>query len=152
MPRKSQVAFLGVPWAQGGPQHPYPSRHPRPQHGDQGISGPSWRLSAGIIISSKEKKEDQRRLRSPQNDPLPPDNSSNPASQCPLLAHYRGVWLALGADPWVVSATTHGYHLQFSCRPPVMSSATFTTVNDPQHAKVLHPFGQSSHKGGQSRP
>lgn len=46
-------------------------------------------------------------------------------------------WLALGADPWVVSTMTQGYCPQFLCRPPATRSATFTTVSNPQQAKVL---------------
>lgn len=32
---------------------------------------------------------------------------------------------------------THGYRLQFLHRPPVTKSAIFTSVNDPQHARIL---------------
>lgn len=46
-------------------------------------------------------------------------------------------WLALGADPWVTSTMTRGYRIQFMRKPPLTRIPTFTSVTDPQHARVL---------------
>ncbi|XP_029924002.1 uncharacterized protein LOC115371027 [Myripristis murdjan] len=46
-------------------------------------------------------------------------------------------WLALEADPWVVSTMTHGYRIQFLRRPPVTRTPLFTTVADPHQGAAL---------------
>lgn len=59
------------------------------------------------------------------------------ASQSRLSAQCRRAWLALGADPWVLSTMTYGYRLQFKNRPRVTRVPTFTTVSDAMHVQTL---------------
>lgn len=71
----------------------------------------------------------------------PPDDTVVPGSlqarQPHLSVRCRKAWLALGADPWVLSTKTHGYHLQFRSRPRVMRVPTFTSVNNILHTQTL---------------
>ena len=74
-------------------------------------------------------------------DAGPPDALIVPdglrASQPRLSSQHRRAWLALVADPWVVSTMTQGYRLQFWCRPRVARSPIFTTVANQRQAQTL---------------
>ncbi|XP_061576587.1 uncharacterized protein LOC133442594 [Cololabis saira] len=133
-PHKRCQASPGAPGAPGGLEQP--SVLSRPRHGVQGTSGPSWRLFVGVTPAIGGGGG--ARLRGPPSARPPPDYPKTPACQLPLsTVRYRDAWAALGADPWVVSTMTHGYRLQFSCRPPLARLATFTTVTNHQHAEVM---------------
>ena len=76
-------------------------------------------------------------LRGPLSALRPPDNDQALANQSLPSASHETTWLALGADPWVVSTMTHGYRIQFLRRPPVTGTPTFTTVDNPQQRAAL---------------
>ena len=40
-------------------------------------------------------------------------------------------------DPWVLSTLTHGYKLQFRCRPPACGRVKMTIIHDPAKAQAL---------------
>ncbi|XP_078025738.1 uncharacterized protein LOC144463846 [Epinephelus lanceolatus] len=102
------------------------------------ISDSSWRLPGGVGTADRAEGEDHLlQPWGPPSAPRPPDNYQALANLSPPPASHETAWLALGADPWVVSTMTHGYRIQLSCRPPVTRKPTFTTVSDPQRRLVL---------------
>ena len=143
MQRRSQGALPGVSRALGGQEHLGLSRLQlqRPRHGVNGreTSESNWMLpgSAGTGADMAEGEDHLLGLRGPLSALRPPDNDQALANQSLPSASHETTWLALGADPWVVSTMTHGYRIQFLRPPPVTGTPTFTTVDNPQQRAAL---------------